>query len=192
MEIFLNILTIFGVIAALGVISFTNPIHSILALIIVFSLSGISILTIGLDFLGILYILIYVGAIAVIFLFVIMCLNLEPRSLLRKINYIPIISSISFILTIGFSIVFSKNTLNNIIPIQLTHWEQILASAYDIEVIGQVFFFFFPLPIIILGITLLIAMIGAIFLTFTEGNLIRRQDVYYQTVSYDYIIRELL
>jgi NADH-quinone oxidoreductase subunit J len=191
MEFFLNTLIYFGIFAALGVVSVINPIHSILSLILVFSIAGISIITIGADFIGILYILVYVGAIAVIFLFVIMCINLEPRSQLHKINYFPIVFSISLIIALSFSLIFAELFITESITILVTPWDQIITSANDIEVIGQMFFFFLPLPIIILGLILLVSMIGAIFLTFTEGDLIRRQDVYNKSVSYDFIVREL-
>jgi NADH:ubiquinone oxidoreductase subunit 6 (subunit J) len=195
MEFILKVTTLFGLLAAIGVVSVSNPIHSILCLILVFSLSGISLLTIGIEFLGLLYILVYVGAIAVLFLFVIMCLNLESRTLISKVNYLPLVAILSTLLAIIMSTVlvpYVNASPVTFIPYSLKSWDQLLTSVSDIEVIGQVLFYFYPLPVILIGFILLSAMIGAISLTTANNNQIRRQAFYTKDqVSYDHIIREL-
>src|SRR5689334_16484405 len=76
--IFLKYLIVF---TALMTVVSINPIHSVLYLIFTFFLSAILIISLGVEFLGILLIIVYVGAIAVLFLFIVMMLNIEQEKL---------------------------------------------------------------------------------------------------------------
>jgi NADH-quinone oxidoreductase subunit J len=77
MDLLLLFFGLSSVFASILVILSSNPVHSVLSLILVFCLTSASLIIITADFLGILLIVVYVGAIAVLFLFVIMMLNIK-------------------------------------------------------------------------------------------------------------------
>ena len=72
--IIFSLLTIFS---SIMVVNSTNPVHSVLFLILAFCNSAAIILSMGVEFLGLVFIVVYVGAIAVLFLFVVMMLNVK-------------------------------------------------------------------------------------------------------------------
>jgi len=87
---FQEILGIISILSGIKVISAKNPVHSILGLVIVFVIGSIYLLLLGLDLFGLMLIIVYVGAIAILFLFVIMMLNLKHIELLENsTNYLP-------------------------------------------------------------------------------------------------------
>ena len=91
MNYLINFLSILGIFSALLVILSKNSVHSVFFLIVTFFFSACLLLTITVDFLSIIFIVVYVGAIAVLFLFVVMMLNIKyvefSESFLR---YIPL------------------------------------------------------------------------------------------------------
>jgi NADH-quinone oxidoreductase subunit J len=92
-----------------------NPIQSLLWLVLVFLLAGFILIELGAEFLAILLIMVYIGAIAVLFLFVIMLLNIRKIELNNNyINYLPvlILISILFFFEMGV-IIYLKNYNNN-------------------------------------------------------------------------------
>jgi NADH-quinone oxidoreductase subunit J len=93
------------------VINLTNPIHSALYLVCCFLNAAIILFLLGADFLGFVFIIVYVGAIAVFFLLVIMMLNIksDPASL-SFIKYGPLSAFISFIFVFEFFMPFVQNT----------------------------------------------------------------------------------
>ncbi len=153
--------------ASTFVVMSSNPIYSIIFLILVFCDAGCSLFLYNFDFFGLIFIIIYVGAIAVLFLFIIMMLNIK----LKNNHSIKNFNSIFFIffLSILFGIFFfkfceyySKNDLfifkNNCIFLFLDQF-------YNIMVFGQYFYNFFNMFFILAGIILLIALIAAVTLT---------------------------
>ena len=98
---FYTLLFVFIIICSILVIIAKNPVHSILYLILVFCASSLLLVSIGSEFLGIIFIVVYVGAIAVLFLFVIMMLNIKIIELNENIiRYLPLTFIIFFILFI--------------------------------------------------------------------------------------------
>jgi NADH:ubiquinone oxidoreductase subunit 6 (subunit J) len=86
----IEILGLISIISGIKVISARNAVHSILGLVVVFIIGSIYLLMIGLDLFGLMLIIVYVGAIAILFLFVIMMLNLKHIELLENTtNYLP-------------------------------------------------------------------------------------------------------
>ena len=77
----------FAIISALLVISARNPVHSVLALIIVFLQGTALLLLLGADFLALLLLIVYIGAIAVLFLFAVMMLNINLSELTEKLTH---------------------------------------------------------------------------------------------------------
>ena len=99
---------------ALMVIGSKNPIHSILYLVLVFCSSSGILLMLEVDFLAMMFIVVYVGAIAVLFLFVIMMLNIKIIELNENlISYLPISAFLMIIFILEFFIFLDSNFLFN-------------------------------------------------------------------------------
>ena len=91
MQYFFSLLIIFILSCALMVILSKNPVHSIFYLILVFCGAATLLISIGAEFLGLVLIIVYVGAVAVLFLFIVMMLNIKTIELnANYINYLPL------------------------------------------------------------------------------------------------------
>lgn len=163
--------------SAIFVIYSSNTIYSIFFLILTFTNATGLLLISEIEFISIMLIIIYVGAITVLFLFIIMMLDINILINKNNFSYFPIILLISFIFSIETFIVFSKNFTtyfniieksffkNNIIYKQfIKHFDII----NNIETIGHILYTYYSFLFLISGIILLIALIGAIFLTKKE------------------------
>lgn len=149
----------------------SHPINSVVSLIITFCNAAIVLFFFNIDFLGILFIIIYVGAIAVLFLFVIMMLNIKSRevtglsaNLIVKSSLIFISYHIILFMCLGFfSDIFSPNVISGIND--ATDIVLYLDYLNNIEILGQVLFNYTYVCVLIAGLILLVALIGAIVLT---------------------------
>jgi len=123
----------------------------------------------GVEFVGLLFIMVYVGAIAVLFLFVIMMINTKTKNkTFWEFNDIPIIITLSgIILTniyVNFNEVFSKHP--KLLEKHYFNFEYIpLDNISNIESIGQILFNHYYMAVFIAGLILLVALIGGIKLT---------------------------
>ena len=164
------------VISAMLVVISRNPVHSVLWLIATFfGSSGLFILLCA-EFLALILMIVYVGAVAVLFMFVVMMLNINFDQLRSGFTrYLPVGLLIGLILFVELSLVFS-------------HW--IPANSYDSKIqdstigdventkqLGLVLYTDFILYFQLAGIILLIAMIGAIVLTHQRKRNVKRQDI---------------
>nr|YP_010394463.1 NADH dehydrogenase subunit 6 [Phytophthora pinifolia]YP_010394464.1 NADH dehydrogenase subunit 6 [Phytophthora pinifolia]DAZ88510.1 TPA_asm: NADH dehydrogenase subunit 6 [Phytophthora pinifolia]DAZ88511.1 TPA_asm: NADH dehydrogenase subunit 6 [Phytophthora pinifolia] len=181
--------------SAIFVIYSTNTIYSAFFLILVFTNSTGLLLISEVEFLAIMLIIIYVGAITVLFLFVIMMLDVNILIDKNKINnnfgYLPIIFLISFILFFETFIMFSKvftsyyHLINNSFFMQegkpfLKNFINQLDSIPNIETIGQILYSYYAFFFLAAGIILLIALIGAVTLTKKERKKNFKQKIYKQ------------
>ena len=150
-------------------ISSYNPIHSIFWLVIVFILSAILIISLNYEFLGLILIIIYVGAIAILFLFVIMMLDILQLS---KID------SFSNILPVLFFFITQA----------LLYWNNVSQSINFVEswnftrdnhlfTINSIIYTNFSLWFIIVSLLLLVGMVGAIILVLPEKLISQRQNL---------------
>lgn len=146
-----------------------NPIHSVFWLVITFIQSSIFLLSSGYDFIGFILIIIYVGAIAILFLFVIMMLDVFQLSTISKITYL-----VPLILLIVTTLVLSFN-IN--VDITFSHFIQnwIFEQFTQLEMIGKVFYTDYAVPFILMSIILLVAMIAAILLTLDISIITKHQ-----------------
>ena len=155
------------IISCLG-IYVVNPIQALLWLVMVFLLAGIVLIELGSEFLAILIFLIYVGAIAVLFLFVIMLLNIRKVELYNYyINYKPILIFISFIFFLEiFFVIWIKNDQQNIIEYMKVDylWINSLYYTSNIEVIGILLFDVYYYYFFLLSLILLTALLGTLIL----------------------------
>jgi len=164
--------------AAFMVISVRNPVHSVLFLILAFvSAAGLFIMT-GAEFLGLLLIVVYVGAVAVLFLFVVMMLDVDFVELRQGyLQYMPVGALIGLIvlfellMVAGGWVTAPGATGTAVAPIPD------MAETSNIRAIGDILYtryiFFFQIA----GLILLVAMVGAIVLTLRHKPNVRRQDI---------------
>lgn len=139
-----------------------NPIYSVLFLILSF-LSASSILVLfGVEFLAVLFLIIYVGAIAILFLFVVMMLNIKfyvPNQLFQ----LPVILIISIIVFLQCFLEWN-DLFYNTFKLETTNTIYI-ENLSNIDFFGQVLFNYFLVGVLLAGLILLIALIGSIILT---------------------------
>ena len=172
------------------VISARNPVHSVLFLILVFCNAAGLLILLEAEFLALLFIVVYVGAIAVLFLFVVMMLNVKISEVQDEVlQYLPIggLIGIVFLLEIFLIIegdfVSLLNT-NNINP-EYINWFSNKDSISNIQTLGDVLYTDYVIFFLLAGVILLIAMVGAIVLTMSTRTSLRRQFIY-QQVSRDF------
>ena len=162
--------------SAFMVVLSRNPVHSVLFLILCFFNSAGIFLLLGAEFLAFILVIVYVGAVAVLFLFVVMMLDVEFKSISSTvINYLPIGMTIGFILLAELILVLFTWDRGGvkIIAYATENNEQISNT----EMLGMVLYtdniLFFQLA----GLILLASMIGAIVLTVNHRPSAKRQNI---------------
>ena len=156
-----------------------NPVHSVLWLILAFlSAAGLFIL-LGAEFVAMLLIIVYVGAVAVLFLFVVMMLDVDFAELKGELaRYLPLAGLIAMVLLAQLAVAFGawesadQSALLRAVPIE--------GAPKNTNLIGTVMYDRYLLPFQISGLILLVAMIGAITLTMRHRRDIKRQNVIHQ------------
>ena len=153
-----------------------NPVHSVLWLIVTFfSVAGFFIL-VGAEFLALLLMIVYVGALAVLFLFVVMMLNIKFSGLRSGVaQYFPFGIMIGLVIFVELMLAFvpwdfKEQTINNITT-------PINTSETNTVALGKVVYTDYFLLFQCAGIILLIAMIGSIVLTLRSRPDVKRQNV---------------
>lgn len=162
--------------SALVVVSTRNAVHSVMFLIMAFfNAAGLFIL-LGAEFLAMLLVVVYVGAIAVLFLFVVMMLNVDTTTVKRKINkYAPVLLCLVVILFLEIYLILKVSTINEYQKISLF---PIQADIHNTTALGNILYTKFMLPFEIAGGILFVAMIGAIVLTLSDKTrFIRKQKI---------------
>lgn len=168
-------------IAASGVVVARNPIFSVLFLILCFFTSAALFVLMGAEFLGLLLVLVYVGAIAVMFLFVLMTIDID-FALLKEgtANYLPTGLIVGGLMVTELVLaakagVFSGEMVHHAMPTP--------GDTQNIVAIGEVLFTDYLAPFQLAGVILLTAMIGAITLTFRRREGVRRQVINKQVLT---------
>lgn len=166
-----------AVIAGTLVVFARNPVHSVLWLILAFfSTAGLFVLM-GAEFLAMLLMIIYVGAVAVLFLFVVMMLDIDFAQLRGSVaQYLPLGLAIGVILIIELSVGFAAWTgmeQENIEP-------GAVYGMSNAHALGSVIYTQYVYAFQAAGLILLVAMVGAIVLTLRHREGVRKQDVWEQ------------
>ncbi len=162
--------------SAFMVIAAKNPVHSVLYLILAFvNAAGLFVL-LGAEFLAMILIVVYVGAVAVLFLFVVMMLDVDFAELKQgALQYLPIGMLIGGIFLAELLLVVGAWVIGPGVPHAIT--APIVAKTSNVEAIGLVLYtryvYFFEAA----GMILLIAMVGAIVLTLQHRVRVRRQNI---------------
>ncbi len=163
--------------SAFMVIAARNPVHSVLFLILAFvNASGLFVLM-GAEFLAMILVVVYVGAVAVLFLFVVMMLDVDFVELKQGfLQYLPIGALIGIIVAIELIVVVGDWTVSPA-AVAAPNGVPIVANVSNTMALGQVLYtkylYFFQAA----GLVLLTAMIGAIVLTLRHKPNIKRQDI---------------
>jgi NADH-quinone oxidoreductase subunit J len=157
--------------AGLLVIFSKNPVQSVLFLVVVFCLSAQIFVLLEVDFLAMVLIIVYVGAIAVLFLFIVMMLNIRVVELSEILNrYFPLAALVGFI--IFFEVIFSMYYSIGYAPASLIYvdWYRSFLNHSNVVSLGLVLYTYFSPFLIISGVLLLLAMISSIMLTLDVSN----------------------
>jgi NADH-quinone oxidoreductase subunit J len=164
-------------VAGLAVISARNPVHSVLFLITAFfSAAGLFVL-LGAEFLAMILIVVYVGAVAVLFLFVVMMLDVDFTALRQGFaRYLPIGAAIAGVLTVEMVFV-ARSVARHGATMASTGPAAYPAGVTNAGAIGQVLYTDYIYYFQAAGLVLLVAMIGAIVLTLKHRVGVRRQDI---------------
>ena len=185
MTIFLFfIVSILIITSSLLVITSKNPIHSVLFLILVFFNTSILFLFSNAEFLAIVVLIVYIGAVAVLFLFVIMMLDINIAKLRQTfLNYLPIGLLVGFIILLELIYIVSQSKLNFTETISTNNNNISNQMLDNTKTIGNILYTDYFLLFQISGIILLVAMIGAIFLTIRKREGAKKQNIYKQILK---------
>ncbi|MEP7031919.1 MAG: NADH-quinone oxidoreductase subunit J [Pseudolabrys sp.] len=162
--------------SAFMVIAARNPVHSVLYLILAFVNAAGLFVMMGAEFLAMILIVVYVGAVAVLFLFVVMMLDVDFAELKQgALQYLPIGLLIGGIFLAELLIVVGAWVIGPNVPQAIT--APISTTLSNTEAIGRVLYTQYIYYFQAAGMILLVAMVGAIVLTLQHRVRVRRQNI---------------
>jgi len=164
--------------SAVMVISSRNPVHSVLFLILAFvNAAGLFVL-LGAEFLAMILIVVYVGAVAVLFLFVVMMLDVDFAELGRGVlNYLPVGALIGAILLAELLVVVGAWVIGPDVAKSITAPIPAPSDINNTQALGLVLYTRYVYYFEAAGLILLVAMVGAIVLTLQHKPGVRRQVI---------------
>ena len=165
-------------VAAFMVVSSRNPVYSVLFLILAFFNSAALFVLIGAEFVAMILVIVYVGAVAVLFLFVVMMLDINLAEIRRGfLEYLPVGAAIGLVLfaeiLFGLGVIGSGS--DTIAALNKTGPH--VAAIDNTRAIGRVLYTQYFYLFQVAGLVLLVAMIGAIVLTLRSRPGVRRQRI---------------
>ena len=180
-EISLDVMYLIAILFGTLVIISKNPIISVLFLIGLFlSISCYLILT-GLNFIGLAYLLVYIGAVSILFLFILMLINVRISELLiDSLNSIPLaillgsffnyfVNNVLPYTIIAFNnLLFYVKTTTKLANVTSVSWDGYLAETSHIASIGNILYGNYSIWLILTSIILLLAMVGSIIITIKQ------------------------
>jgi NADH-quinone oxidoreductase subunit J len=164
--------------SAVMVIVSRNPVHSVLFLILAFvNASGLFVLM-GAEFLAMILIVVYVGAVAVLFLFVVMMLDVDFAELRQGfLNYLPVGAIVGVVFLVELLLLVAAWAIGPGIPKAITAPIPPPEAISNTEALGLVLYTRYIYFFQIAGVVLLVAMIGAIVLTLRHKPGVKRQSI---------------
>lgn len=162
--------------SSLVTVSAKNTVHGVMFLVLAFINAAALFILLKAEFLAMLLVVVYVGAIAVLFLFVVMMLDVDSTKIKREFNrHIPLLILVSIVI---FTEIFLIVKMSGIKFYETTKLFPIAKDIPNTQAIGNVLYTNFLLPFQISGAVLFVAMIGAIVLTLRdETRFIRKQKI---------------
>ena len=184
-SIFFYFFSIIAIFSSLMVITSRNTVNSVFFLILDFISVGCLFIMVGAEFLGMILLIVYVGAVAVLFLFVVMMLNVAEQKqswfIGKKSNHLPTGLIVSVLILLELLVVvggwkYKENLMSSS--------TLILSDVSNTHQLGLVMYTDYILYFQLAGIILLLSMIGAILLTFRKRVGVKRQS-YFKQISRD-------
>ena len=167
-----------AVAAAFMVIAARNPVHSVLFLILTFFNAAALFLLTGAEFLAMILLVVYVGAVAVLFLFVVMMLDVDFVELKRgALQYAPIGALVGLILAAELVIVVGGYAFSPELADTVARPTPPIAERHNTAALGDILYTDYIYFFQIAGLVLLVAMIGAIVLTLRHKEGVKRQSI---------------
>jgi NADH-quinone oxidoreductase subunit J len=162
--------------SALVVVSAKNAVYSVMFLVLAFLNAAALFVLLGAEFLAMLLIVVYVGAIAVLFLFVVMMLNVDFKQIEVKINrHLPVLILLAVVLFTEIFLIIKFSAIK-IYDTKLLFPTP--TNIHNTKAIGNLLYTDFILPFQLAGAVLFVAMIGAIVLTSKdETRFVRKQKI---------------
>ncbi len=183
--IFFYFFSVIAILSAIMVVVSRNTVHAVFFLILDFVSIGCLFIMVGAEFLGMMMLIVYVGAVAVLFLFVVMIMNVSEQKLSwlrgsKKSNHIPVGLVISIVILLELIIVvggwqYKGDFLN-------TRSFNLDGGITNTHQLGNVMYTEYIHLFQISGIILLLSMIGAIVLTYRKREGVKRQN-YFEQIS---------
>ncbi len=164
--------------SALNVIFQRNPVHSVLWLILTFFNAAGLFLLLGAEFLAMILVVVYVGAVAVLFLFVVMMLDINV-AMIREgfMKYLPVGAFIGIILLVELALVFGGWAMAPEAQALRLAPTPDLTQIPNTEALGRIMYTQYVYVFQAAGLVLLVAMIGSIVLTMRRRIGVRKQDI---------------
>lgn len=181
----------FMLFSAILVIGSKNPVHSVLFLILVFCNAAGLLILLEVEFLAMIFLIVYVGAIAVLFLFVVMMLNIKLIELNENlILYLPIGAILAIIFLFEIFIIIDTDliplfSLNFADTLNYIKWTSEITYTTNVARLGTLIYTHYFFLFIIASLILFVAMVGAIMLTLYKNTNLKRQVIYKQ-ISRDF------
>ena len=182
--IFFYFFSILAIFSALMVITSRSTVNSVFFLILDFISVGCLFIMVGAEFLGMILLIVYVGAVAVLFLFVVMMLNVAQQKqswfVGQKSTHIPSGLIVSVLILLELLVVVGGwKYKENLMTSSTLSMDKTLSNTHEI---GSVMYTDYVLYFQISGVILLLSMIGAIILTYRKRENIKRQS-YFKQIS---------
>ena len=185
---FLDIIVLVSLLSGILIIVSKNPIVSVLYLILLFSSISCYLIFIGIKFIGISYLLVYVGAVSILFLFILMLINIRVSELISDTNNnIPlgILAILAFFIPLSNLLPDNKINIDNsttkmhnfmanikndeqLSYVSSNSWDGTLIDMSDISSIGNIMYTSYSMWLILTSVILLLAMVGSIVITIKQ------------------------
>ncbi len=163
--------------SAFMVIAAKNPVHSVLFLILAFVNAAGLFVMMGAEFLAMILIVVYVGAVAVLFLFVVMMLDVDFAELRQGfLSYLPVGALVGVVVLIELLLVVGTWVIGPGIPKAITSPIPPIETVTNTEALGRVLYTTYVYYFQAAGLVLLVAMVGAIVLTLRHRVPVKRQN----------------
>jgi len=167
-----------SVAAAFMVIAARNPVHSVLYLILTFFNAAALFLLAGAEFLAMILLVVYVGAVAVLFLFVVMMLDVDFAELKSgALQYAPIGALVGIVLLAELVVVVAGYSFTPELGSAIAQPTPDIVQRHNTAALGDILYTDFVYMFEIAGMILLVAMIGAIVLSLRHKEGVRRQSI---------------
>jgi NADH-ubiquinone oxidoreductase chain 6 len=175
LTLFLDVIFILSILSGIFIIISKNPIVSVLYLIMLFSCISCYLIFLGINFIGLSYLLVYVGAVSILFLFILMLINIRVSELISNTNNNIPLAILAFIaLFVPYNNLSTSTKINfnynffDVLFVSSNNWDSNLVDIIDIASIGNVMYTNYSIWLLITSVILLLAMVGSIVITIKQ------------------------